>query len=238
METVALLNAGELAMDTKAEALVGICSLFAGLEGAKINRLPLSIPALSKPSLVVGATNHSGKAGLGLGTYSIDRVLPTRRLSKIIKPIIRRISVDVVDLGERPAPMHIEPNEPMSEVDAVVDVDRTPTSPVEAPGDRPGQLTTGLLQTDEVSGLRIVTEHLSQDGLGDGGFRHIGFLAAMILNRLVNERQIKERDAGHEGPRDERNSDDKKERADLADIEGQKKRLALLSARVREEGST
>jgi hypothetical protein len=66
-------------------------------------------------------------------------------------------------------------------------------------------------------------------------FNSIGFHAAMILNRLVNERQIKEHDAGHEGPGDERNSNDKKERADLADIEGQKKRLRTEVLRVRED---
>jgi hypothetical protein len=58
-------------------------------------------------------------------------------------------------------------------------------------------------------------------------FNKIGFHTQMILNRLINERQIQERDAGHDSPRNERNGDDKKQRADLADIEGQKKGRAI-----------
>jgi hypothetical protein len=69
-------------------------------------------------------------------------------------------------------------------------------------------------------------------------FNSIGFHAAMILNRLVNERQIKERDTRNDCPRDKDDSADKKQRAELADIEGQNKRLRAEALRVREEPTT
>jgi hypothetical protein len=78
-----------------------------------------------------------------------------------------------------------------------------------------------------------MTQHLQF--VGQMAFQSIGFHTALILNRLRNDRRINE--CTRED--DERSrSQDEEERQAREQLAVVKKRLALLSARVREEGSS
>jgi transcription elongation GreA/GreB family factor len=66
-------------------------------------------------------------------------------------------------------------------------------------------------------------------------FQSIGFHAALILNRLRNERAIADETDADQDRRERNKAAEEEARRQLAEVN---KRLALLSARVREEGST
>jgi hypothetical protein len=66
-------------------------------------------------------------------------------------------------------------------------------------------------------------------------FQSIGFHAALILNRLRNERAIADETDADQDRRKRNDAAEEEARRQLAEVN---KRLALLSARVREEGSS
>jgi hypothetical protein len=70
---------------------------------------------------------------------------------------------------------------------------------------------------------------------GQTVFQSIGFHAALILNRLRNERAIADETDADQDRRKRNDAAEEEARRQLAEVN---KRLALLSARVREEGSS
>jgi hypothetical protein len=70
---------------------------------------------------------------------------------------------------------------------------------------------------------------------GQPVFQSIGFHAALILNRLRNERAIADEADADQDRRKRNDAAEEEARRQLAEVN---KRLALLSARVREEGSS
>jgi hypothetical protein len=66
-------------------------------------------------------------------------------------------------------------------------------------------------------------------------FQSIGFHTALILNRLRNQRAIADESDAEQNRRERDKAAEEEARRELAEVN---KRLALLSARVREEGSS
>ena len=66
-------------------------------------------------------------------------------------------------------------------------------------------------------------------------FQSIGFHAALILNRLRNERAIADKSDADQDRRERNEAAEEEARRELAEVN---RKLARLSARVREEGST
>jgi hypothetical protein len=79
----------------------------------------------------------------------------------------------------------------------------------------------------------LMTQHPIFEG--QTVFQSIGFHAALILNRLRNERAIADETDADQDRRERNKAAEEEARRQLAEVN---KRLALLSARVREEGSS
>lgn len=196
-----VLNGGELARNSDAKALVGRRRFFDLFKRTKIYVLPFTVLRHSNPSFIVSAPMNAGKAGLTFGRDAVDLVLATGRLAKIIQPIVRRIAINVINLKSRETPIHVKPDEPMSQIDTMVDMQVSPAAPISRTSDStdPTALPFANFQPNKISSVRVIPKHSAEFGLGDVGFRHISFHAALVLNKLQNKLELEGRDETKNG---------------------------------------
>ena len=100
---------------------------------------------------------------------AIMAVLLMRAFTQIAPPVVKRVSVAVIDLVRGPLPRHPKPSKRPSFVVPPVNPDPEVAVVDVAGGSGDVMRDTGLLQPVESAGFRIVVEHLAQARSGQYG---------------------------------------------------------------------
>lgn len=120
---------------------------------------------LSAPAFVLLMPVHANvPASAFLGrTFSIFHVLTLCGVAKVFYPVIRVVTVDVVNDVDRPDSMHVEPRQPMRLVHNAVDSDSEISGRVAVASLLPwDSLPTDGLCPDKGAGKRVIVDDLAE----------------------------------------------------------------------------
>ncbi len=140
--------------------LIGFTGLFGSGKQAQSNRSVIDF-YFRKPFMVFGPDARI--PAFVIATFlTVMRVFNVGGFAQIAKPIVRSISVDMVDLLRRPFIRHIQPRQPMREIQRVVQ----PNSPIPVfhsttrfPA---GRATSALYFPSKFAGVGIVIDKMAK----------------------------------------------------------------------------